>query len=612
MGFFHNKRNSEINNDSALSFSRQGTTTNPQTANQITELGRVLNSGIKNVEVGGIQQEIFEQIPKQHLSEMRRLAKLTGANVSVHAPILDPAGFTQQGWSEQERKESERYMELVLEKAHELNPNGNIPVNFHTTIGVPGTLTEKAKITDKDLTEEERKNFQGEKIILMHAVERDTGKIIPLKREVKEHLDGRKTWTPQELLDNVNKTSWDQEKLQLMSYQKSKEELRHMSDRIRLSPQYASLAFNKKDLNEDEARELAKLESQMMLHQKQIGEYDTHLNSGLNNLYNKYSKYKDPNEKEGSEYIESAKKLAKMSREERDSLMKIHGKIPEKEFGKKYQEWVNNQSNVNEQILSRLSNLPTPNTFVSSEDFAKENSIKTVANVAAYAYKKYGEKAPLLTMENVFPNMVLSRGESLKGLIEESRKLFVKKLVEDQHVNKSKAEKIASNLIGATWDVGHLHHLKKQGYEDKDFIEETKKVAPFVKHVHLTDNFGFTDAHLPLGMGDVPIKEHLKALEKADKNAIHVVESGGFINQFKANPIPQTLEYLNSSMYTYEAGPNWSDSRDLYGSYLVGYGDILPEKHFDTLYGGGFSRLPKELGGQSQGNKSRFAGTPNQ
>ena len=47
-------------------------------------------------------------------------------------------------------------MELVLEKAHELNPEGNIPVNFHTTIGVPGTLTGKARPSDKDLTPEEK------------------------------------------------------------------------------------------------------------------------------------------------------------------------------------------------------------------------------------------------------------------------------------------------------------------------------------------------------------------------------------------------------------------------------------------------------------------------
>nr|MBA4405587.1 hypothetical protein [Nanoarchaeum sp.] len=613
MALFHNRRNTGMDSDTALAFSRQSTTTNPQTANQITELGRVLNAGIKNVEVGGIQQEIFEQIPKQHFQEMKRLAEITGAKMSVHAPIIDPAGFSQQGWSEDERKESERYMKLVLDKAHELNPKENIPVNFHTTIGVPGSMTEKARPTDrdyKDLTPEER--ARGEKITMVYAVDRETGKPTPLKREEKDYISGKRTFTPQEILDNINRTSWDQEKLQLMSYQISKEKLQKLNKDIELNPEYLRLVLHQD--NEDERREFSRYQSQIDLHNRQIEEHDKQLDSGLNNLYHKYMKFKDKGAEDERtlKVIKLAKDISKSEDEEYAKLRELSKRLPREEFSKRESQFLEQRSNMMDQKLSLLSNLPTPKQFVTTEDFAKENSIKTVANVAAYAYKKYGEKAPLLTMENVFPNMVLSRGESLKGLVQESRKEFVRKLVDEQKVDRQKAEKIANNLIGATWDVGHIHHLKKQGYEDEDFIKETKAVAPVVKHIHLTDNFGFTDSHLPLGMGDVPIKEHLKQLEKADKNAIGVIEAGGFINQFKANPIPESLEYLNSPMYSYDAGPSWADSRDLYGSYLVGYGDILPEKHFDTFYGGGFSRLPKELGGQSQGNRSRFAGTPNQ
>jgi hypothetical protein len=36
----------------------------------------------------------------------------------------------------------------------------------------------------------------------------------------------------------------------------------------------------------------------------------------------------------------------------------------------------------------------------------------------------------------------------------------------------------------------------------------------------------------------------------------------------------------------------------------------MPEKHF-SIYGGGFSGLPQELGGQIAGTQSRFSGTPN-
>ena len=52
-----------------------GATTSVQTANQIKEVSNLLNQGIKNVEISTIQPEVFESIPKSHLSEINRLTK---------------------------------------------------------------------------------------------------------------------------------------------------------------------------------------------------------------------------------------------------------------------------------------------------------------------------------------------------------------------------------------------------------------------------------------------------------------------------------------------------------------------------------------------------------
>ena len=46
-----------------------GVTTNPQTANQIQEVARVLNVGTKTVELSAIQPAVFETIPNQQLKE---------------------------------------------------------------------------------------------------------------------------------------------------------------------------------------------------------------------------------------------------------------------------------------------------------------------------------------------------------------------------------------------------------------------------------------------------------------------------------------------------------------------------------------------------------------
>ena len=644
MAEFHNERNSDMDTDVRLAFSRQGAPTSPQTPNQISEMGRLLNSGMKNVEVGALQQEIFDTIPTQHLTEMKRLAKLTGSKVSVHSPLVDPAGFTQQGWTEENREENERYMKAVMDRAHELDPEGNIPVNMHTTLGVPGSITavdEKSKPMrwkEEEVERMKEKGFTfkvGEEVKqLMHVVDREKGQIIPLKREVLEYLDEQRTWTPEERLDMLNRTSWDQDQLQLMSYNKAKQELEHMNDRITSDPKWLELNMvaqdamrEKKRLPKEAELELNKMASRIELNNKQIAEYDSHLYSGINNLHNKYVKYRgEPENKREADRYRDAEIELKQTRKKYSAFderwhKEINNLLEQRsekdisipEFHEKHNDLLLKRSEFHDEILSDLSTLPAPHFYVTAEEFAKEKSVETMSNVAAHAYKKYGEKSPILAMENFMPTTVLSRADSMRDLIKKTRKKFVEKITKDKGLSESEAEAAADKIIGATWDVGHLHQLRKQGFSDKEIIKETEKIAPFVKHVHLTDNFGYADSHLPLGMGDVPIKEHLRELEKAaDKDRRNIVEAGAYPQHFKQSPLPQTLEYLESPVYSYEAGPSWSDARDLYASYLVGYGDILPEKHFDTFFGAGFSRLPKELGGQSQGNKSRFSGTPNQ
>ena len=56
--------------------------------------------------------------------------------------------------------------------------------------------------------------------------------------------------------------------------------------------------------------------------------------------------------------------------------------------------------------------------------------------------------------------------------------------------------------------------LRKEGYSEKDIVKQTEIIAPFVKHVHLSDNFGFEHTELPMGMGNVPLKEIMEKLQK--------------------------------------------------------------------------------------------------
>nr|MBI4157204.1 sugar phosphate isomerase/epimerase [Candidatus Woesearchaeota archaeon] len=268
-----------------------------------------------------------------------------------------------------------------------------------------------------------------------------------------------------------------------------------------------------------------------------------------------------------------------------------------------------------------INQAPAPKLWQPSNEVAHENTVKTVANAAFSSYEKFRDNSPIIVLENYQPDLVLGRASQLAKVVEETRKKFAQRLVNEKHIDRKKAEEAANKLIGVTWDVGHINFMKKAGYTEKEILQETKNIAPYVKQVHITDNFGFNDAHLPPGMGNAPIMEELKILEKAgfnfDKGNV-IVEAGAYVGQMKENPQGYIMDYFNSPLYEYKAPfeaarpPYWPQIWEQEAIYGVGYGDTLPELHFKEFYGSSFSNLPKELGGQIGGDKSRFAGTPNQ
>ncbi|MEK0338216.1 MAG: hypothetical protein QQN41_12350, partial [Nitrosopumilus sp.] len=263
-----------------------------------------------------------------------------------------------------------------------------------------------------------------------------------------------------------------------------------------------------------------------------------------------------------------------------------------------------------ENLLNSLKTKVTPQMNIPIDDFAVEKSSQTFGNTAFEAYKKFGTKAPIISIENPPAGFALSTGEDLRNLIVKSREQFVERAVESGKLSKSEAKAQAEKLIGATWDVGHINMLRKSGATEKDIIKETEKIAPFVKHIHLSDNFGFEHTELPMGMGNVPIKEMLEKLPEKDVKKI--IEAGQWWQHQQTNPLRESLEGLGSPMYSAGAGPSWNQAIGLYQGYFSGYGMMLPPQNYQ-MWGSGFSMasLPMELGGQMPGAAgSRMSGTP--
>jgi len=573
--------------------------TSIQTANQLNEVITRIREGVRNVEIQAIQPEVFEQIPKQHFKEINALARLTGVKTSVHAPMIDPAGFGERGYEgEPARISAERRLMSVVEKSHELDPEGNIPIVIHSTAGIPGTEY-SADITKKP---GEEGRFREEKLI---AINRDTGEMVPLKREKRYpyHKIGEGITDyeriPSEEITTINVSDWDDKLTNLEVYKKHASEV--MGD--------AALVL-KDDLHKPLTNETMKSFSpDEQIRVQKLGDAEIFLNNvqlSFNTMFEKAYKFgtdeqkkeltklaKDLVQKEKETYILDPKTREVINRKIGTPLLKMR---------------------LLDESIKELANITAhkaPQLYEPVEKFAIDKAALTFGNVAFDSFSKFRQNAPIIAIENLYQGMAFSRPEQMQELVEKAKDVFVRNAVAKGY-SENEAKKQANKLIGVTWDVGHLNMMRKAGFTEEDIVGETKKIAKLVKHVHLTDNFGYSDSHLPPGMGNVPTKRILEELEKAGalKNAKAVIEAGGFVQHFKTSPHPMVLSAFGSSIYQAGTAPYWNQTFQMMGNYFGSPMAQMPERYF-SAYGSSFSTLPMELGGQIPGSQSRFSGTAN-
>ena len=539
--------------------SELGAPTKPDTANQIQQVSQMLNQGIVPIEAGVLDPKVFDQIPKTHFKEIRRMAKLSGAKISVHAPLVEPSGISEQGWNETSRKLAEKQLKDVVEKSYEMDSQGNIPITIHSS-GLPGT---EYKMTP-----------EGKKIEKLMVINQETGKPAPLEEEKKLYpgREGETIMTINQQLESINHTEWLNGLTSLAGQKQQVDDI--MKDAV---PSLIPILTEYK-----EGQEIS-LTPQQQVAMQQLERADIfmqNVESGFNGMFDKASKYGD--EKENLKIISNEWKKGMEEIQKDPNIIKM----------------ITLKSEMLSNALNNMKRVDAPKIYVPIEKFAKEKSSETFANVALDSYKKFGEKSPIISIENMFPGMAFASGEGMDKLITESREKFVNKAIE-KGMDKSTAQEKAEKLIGMTLDVGHLNIARKKGFSEKDLVKEVGEIAKHVKHVHLTDNFGYDDSHLPPGMGNVPFKDLLQELEKKGdmKGVRKIVEAGGWFQHFGTSPYPQALEAMGSPIYSMQMGPYWNQAGGLQQGYMSGYGNMLPSTNYQ-MFGAGFSQLPAELGGQ--------------
>ena len=569
-----------------------GMTTDFRTANILQEVSTKISSGIKNIEVTAIQPEVFDSIPTQQLKEVNRLAKLTGVDITLHGPLIEASGINQQGgFTESERETAERKIKNALLRSHDLNPNGNIPVTFHSSVGVPGS-----QLLPPSQRTEEAGDYK--KLI---AINRETGRMAPLESEIKYYpgikelkkgkpyiLEEGKPYIPEERLKILNGTEWDNSLNQVFFNQERAQEILG-KNQVQIQHLLNDLRKIKEEKGEIDPNLLSPKQKQAYTNFIAAENYLQDIHQQVNGFFSKAYEFGDDHQKS---------ELKKLN-EEFKLMIEKNGADP-------FAQAESMKFLVNELKEQKY----TPKMYVPVEDFAIEKSSQTYGNAAYGAYKKFKDKSPILVIENPPAGGGLSTGEDIKDIVVASRKQFVDNAVKEG-MSKSDAERQAEKFIGATWDVGHINMLRGQGYSEKDIIKETETVAPYVKHVHLSDNFGFEHTELPMGMGNVPIKEMMEKLGEKGFEAKKIIEAGTWWQHFKTQPFQETLEAVGSPLYSMHMAPYWSQAPGLYQGYHGGLdGQWLPQINYET-FGTSFARLPKELGGQSPGAQgSRMSGRP--
>ena len=578
--------------------------TDVRTADQIKTTSDKLNTGAKAIEVQMTLPNVAEAIPNQHLEEINRLRILTGVDLTVHGPLIEPTGIGKERWDPSQREFAERQIWSSVERGHMLKPKGNIVVTVHASNGLPEPETRimengQQVATNVAIVNERTGEFSG---------------ILP--RPKPNYLKNAKVSSVEEELKRLNDERW-KGSLNNVSIEtnRTREVLSNFDNLI-------NKAKKEKDVDLDVEKILkiakdpngAKFINSLSENEKKVKE----------NILNTLT-YAEAFAKQAyigfTEVFNQAYEVAKLEKEKNNGQAnKVFSQLEtfRKEIGPLFEKYNKEPHKINELVetLSKgirfFENLESPQVYRPIKQFAMDKASETFSNIAFKAFEKFKDSAPIISIENPPAGSGISRAEDLKELIEASREKFVQKAKKELNMSNQEAIDQSKKLIGATWDVGHINMLRKFGYDDKDLVKQTEIMAPFIKHIHLSDNFGMEHTELPMGMGNVPMTEHMAVLQKQFKEKLgdikKVVEVGDWYQHFKTTPFGETLEAFGSPIYGAKMAPYWNQSRWNTGGYFAGYGQN-PDVHH-TIYGAGFAGLPVELGGQIPGNRNRLSGAP--
>ncbi|MBS3083190.1 sugar phosphate isomerase/epimerase [Candidatus Pacearchaeota archaeon] len=616
----------------------------PLTANQLKKVSDKISTGAQTIEVSGLgltgagPMKHLASVPKQHWKEIDRLRQLTGVDLTFHGPLVDPTGVTGRGnWSEDQRVEAERQMKAAVELAQQMNSqtaeknSKGVVMTFHANNGLPEV---KRQIKRPDGTIE---------TVQMAVIDERTGQIGNIPTPRKDYFKGGEEQTAQQRLDELNEEQWRRqiENVFLNSTRANNEliGIRGEDENIKKELDKSGIeygnAFEAYKSYKDNYGDYKKTVEEIG---KNFPQTANIINKNMINIQNAsffaQESYTQMKEFFNEAYHDVEKGAEKNEPGKKEALTKLknYAKDLKGTFDKYNDNY--NVAELQQKIAegTRLLNEDSirPKKFKELEKFAVDKGSETFSNVALFAYqnaKAHNRSPGIISIENPPAGMSgLTRAEEIKELVLASREKFVNKAVENKMMSREKATEVSKQIIGATWDVGHINSIRKWGYGKEDVLKQAETIAPFVKHMHIADNLGFEDSELPAGMGNVPIDEILNSQWEGSenfRNAKKVIETGDWFSRqggmgMTKTPVTEAFSGLQAPVYFSgkssmgDAGAAyWNSAVNSDASSYSGLGIINPEVHH-SIYGGGFGGLPAYSGGELPGkaSNSSFSGAP--
>jgi len=106
--------------------------------------------------------------------------------------------------------------------------------------------------------------------------------------------------------------------------------------------------------------------------------------------------------------------------------------------------------------------------------------------------------------------------------VPEGIRIYLENMLEEgPEMQLALAERVGDPRLGLCLDLGHAHALSR-----RPVVEWIEALGERLAYVHLHDNRGAEDEHLPLGRGNLPLAEALAALERRAPRAIWALEAG--------------------------------------------------------------------------------------